>query len=129
MAKQENIPNGRADIAFVMGEIASNGDAGVNKLIEAGLDSIGCNGQTGKYPRGTSKYCVCMSEIASNGDAGVNKLIEAGGIEALVKMAKQESTPNGRADIAFVMGEIAKIGAAEVWVGLRHWLQWPSRKI
>ena len=55
-----------------------------------------------------------MDEIASNGDAGVNKLIEAGGIEALVAMANQENTPNGRASIAFVMGQIAKIGAAGV---------------
>ena len=55
-----------------------------------------------------------MVEIAKKGDAVVNKLIEAGGIEALVAMAKQENTPEGRASIAFVMDKIAQKGDAGV---------------
>ena len=38
MARQENTPNDRANIAFVMGKIAKNiGDAGVKALVDKGV--------------------------------------------------------------------------------------------
>ena len=55
-----------------------------------------------------------MAEIARNGYAGVEALVDKGGVEALVEMAKQENTPNGRFNIAVLMGKIAQKGDAGV---------------
>ena len=110
VTRQENTPEGRASIAFVMSEIASNGDAGVNKLIEAvGIEALVKMAKQENTPNGRADIAFVMGEIAKIGAAEVKAL---GGIEALVAMAKQENFPAGRHNIAFTMVKIARIGDA-----------------
>ena len=70
--QQENTPEGRASIAFVMGEIAKIGDAGLNKLIEAGgAEALVEMAKQENTPNGQANIAFVMGEIAKIGDARV----------------------------------------------------------
>ena len=123
-----------------MDEIASKGDSGFNKLIEAGgVEALVEMAKQENTPNGRFNIAVLMGKIAQKGDAGVKALVDKGGVEALVKMAKQESIPETEEQVSSKYcgcnGSNCKNrrcwskGIGRQRVGLRHWLQWPSRKI